>query len=55
MTSMLGGDLYPVKVTLRDPVNRQRQITYVIQPDDNHLTSDWQRALCEILDQDLHL
>jgi hypothetical protein len=52
---MLGGDLYPVKVTLRDPVDQQRQISYVIQPDDNPLARDWQQALCEILDQNLHL
>lgn len=52
---MNGGELYPVNVTLRDPQAPQRQVTYVIRPDDTQLARDWQQALIEILKQRLHL
>jgi hypothetical protein len=52
---MSGTDLFPVKVTLRDPVHRDRQLTYTIVPEDNKLAQDWQRALVDILQKNLHL
>jgi hypothetical protein len=52
---MSGTDLFPVKVTLRDPVYRDRQLTYTIVPEDNKLAQDWQRALVDILQKNLHL
>ena len=52
---MNGGNLYPVIVTLRDPLAHDRQIDYVIHPEDNALAYDWQQALIEIIDQGLHL
>lgn len=50
-----GGDLSPVKVTLRNPVARDQKISYTIIPEQNQLARDWLRALCDILDQKLHL
>lgn len=52
---MTGTELYPVKVTLRNPVAREEQITYTILPEDNQLARDWQAALTEILNKKLHL
>jgi hypothetical protein len=52
---MSGTELYPVKVTLRDPVYRDRQLTYTIVPEDNKLARDWLVALQEILKKNLHL
>jgi hypothetical protein len=52
---MSGTELYPVKVTLRDPLDSTQQIAYTIIPEDNQLARDWQRALIEILTQNLHL
>lgn len=52
---MSGGKLFPVKVTLRDPINHADQITYTIIPDDSDLARDWQQALIEILEKQLHL
>jgi hypothetical protein len=52
---MSGTELYPVKVTLRDPVHRDRQLTYTIVPEDNKLARDWLSALQEILQKNLHL
>ena len=52
---MSGTELYPVKVTLRDPVHRDRRLTYTIIPEDNVLARDWQRALVDILQKNLHL
>lgn len=52
---MSGGDLYPVTVTLRDPLDRSRQISYVINPEQTQLAYDWQTALIDILRRGLHL
>ncbi len=52
---MTGGDLYPVKVTLRDPLDHAKQICYTILPEHNQLARDWQTALTEIIDRGLHL
>lgn len=52
---MSGTELYPVKVTLRDPIHRDKQLTYTIIPEDNELSRDWQRALIDILKKNLHL
>jgi hypothetical protein len=52
---MSGIELYPVKVTLRDPVHRDRRLTYTIVPEDNVLARDWQQALIDILQKNLHL
>jgi hypothetical protein len=52
---MSGTELSPVKVTLRDPINRDRQLTYTIVPEDNELARDWLVALQEILQKNLHL
>lgn len=52
---MTGTDLYPVKVTLRNPIARSEQITYTIIPENNQLARDWQTALVEILNKKLHL
>jgi hypothetical protein len=52
---MSGTDLYPVKVTLRDPIHRDNQLTYTIVPEDNELSRDWQQALIDILQKNLHL
>jgi hypothetical protein len=52
---MTGTELYPVKVTLRDPLNRSEQITYTIVPEDSQLARDWQTSLIEILNKKLHL
>ena len=50
---MSGTELYPVKVTLRDPVHRDRQLTYTIVPEDNKLAHDWLAALQEILQKNV--
>lgn len=52
---MSGTMLSPVKVTLRDPLNRDNKITYAIIPEDNQLARDWHTALKEILASELHL
>jgi hypothetical protein len=52
---MTGGDLFPVKVTLRNSLDHSDIIDYIIEPDNNQLARDWQKALIEILDQELHL
>ena len=52
---MNGTELFPVKVTLRDPLNRSNQISYTITPEDNTLAKDWIVALKEILRKNLHL
>lgn len=52
---MHGGDLYPVNVTLRNPCDSASTITYSIIPHDTVIARDWQRALIEILDQNLQL
>jgi hypothetical protein len=52
---MSGTELYPVKITLRDPLQRDNQLTYTIIPEDNELSRDWQRALIDILQKNLHL
>ena len=52
---MSGTDLYPVKVTLRDPLDRNKQLVYTIIPEDNELSRDWQQALVDILQKNLHL
>lgn len=52
---MSGTTLSPVKVTLRDPLNRSDTITYTIIPENNQLAQDWLVALKEILISDLHL
>lgn len=52
---MNGTGQSPVKVTLRDPLNRSNQLTYTIIPEDNQLARDWVTALKEILQQNLHL
>jgi len=52
---MNGGNLYPVTVTLCDPLHKSYKISYQIIPEDNQLARDWQTALIKILDQGLHL
>ena len=52
---MSGTDLYPVKVTLRNPLDSTQQLVYTINPANNQLARDWQQALVEILNQNLHL
>ena len=52
---MSGGNLYPVTVTLRNPMDQAQQIRYVIRPEDNQLARDWQAALIDIIDRQLHL
>lgn len=52
---MIGGDLFPIEVTLRNPVDRRDLVTYIIRPEDNQLARDWQRALMDILQRELHL
>jgi hypothetical protein len=52
---MPGTNLYPVKVTLRNPLDREDHVVYTIIPDDNQLARDWQQALCDILQSGLHL
>jgi len=52
---MSGTDLYPVKVTLRNPLDSTQQLVYTIIPANNQLARDWQQALVEILNQNLHL
>ena len=52
---MPGTNLYPVKVTLRNPLDREDHVVYTITPDDNQLARDWQQALCDILQSGLHL
>ena len=52
---MPGIELYPVKVTLRDPLDHASQLVYTIVPEDNQLARDWQQALREILQSNLHL
>lgn len=52
---MNGIELSPVKVTLRDPLDHARQISYTIHLEDNQLARDWQVALKEILQKKLHL
>ena len=52
---MSGGDLFPVEVTLRNPLDRSDLVTYVIRPENNQLARDWQRALADILQRGLHL
>lgn len=52
---MSGGNLYPVKITLRDPLNRSDQISYTIIPENNQLARDWQTALIGIIESGLHL
>jgi hypothetical protein len=52
---MPGTKLSPVKVTLRNPLDRADQLVYTIIPDDNQLAQDWQQALRDILRSGLHL
>lgn len=52
---MSGTDLYPVKITLQNPLDSTQQLVYTIIPEDNQLARDWQQALVEILKQNLHL
>ena len=52
---MSGTEIYPIKVTLRDPINRDRQLTYTIVPENNELARNWQQALVDILQKNLHL
>jgi len=52
---MPGTKLSPIKVTLRDPLNREDQLVYTITPEDNQLARDWQQALSNILQSGLHL
>lgn len=52
---MSGGDLYPVEVTLRNPLDRSDIITYTIRPERNQLARDWQQALIDVLQKRLHL
>jgi hypothetical protein len=52
---MSGGDLFPVEVTLRNPLDRSDIITYIIRPEDNQLARDWQQALIDLLQRGLHL
>ena len=52
---MSGTELFPVKVTLRDPLDREKQLVYTIIPEDNELSRDWQQALVDILQKNLHL
>lgn len=52
---MPGTKLSPVKVTLRNPIDRADQLVYTIMPDDNQLAQDWHLALCDILQSGLHL
>ena len=52
---MPGTKLSPVKITLRDPLDHASQLVYTIIPEDNQLSRDWQQALREILQSDLHL
>ena len=52
---MNGTELYPVKVTLRNPLDHTDQLTYTIIPDNIQLAQDWQQALIEILKSKLHL
>jgi hypothetical protein len=52
---MSGTELFPVKITLRDPLNHKDQLVYTVIPDDNLLAHDWQRALIDILQSGLHL
>ena len=52
---MTGGNQSPVKVTLRNPLNKDDKLTYTIIPEDNQLARDWVAALTEILRSGLHL
>ena len=52
---MPGTKLSPVKVTLRNPLDRADQLVYTITPDDNQLAQDWHQALRAILQSGLHL
>jgi hypothetical protein len=52
---MTGGNLSPVKVTLRDPLDRDKNLVYTIIPENNQLAKDWIVALKEILSKNLHL
>jgi len=52
---MPGTKLSPVKVTLRNPLNRADQLVYTITPADNQLAQDWHQALRDILQSGLHL
>ena len=52
---MTGGNLSPVKVTLRDPCRHSDTLTYNITPENNQLAKDWIAALKEILSKNLHL
>jgi hypothetical protein len=52
---MPGTKLSPVKVTLRNPLNREDQLVYTITPEDNQLARDWHQALRDILRSGLHL
>jgi len=44
-----------VKVTLRNPLDKQDTLDYYIVPDDHQLSRDWAKALKEILKQRLTL
>ena len=44
-----------VTVTLRDPVNKQHTVDYVIEVYDTAMARDWYRALQDILQRDLYL
>ena len=52
---MNGTNLSPIKVTLRDPVDRDNCISYTIIPEDCQLSRDWISALKDILQKGLHL
>lgn len=52
---MNGGNLSPVDVTLRNPLDPDRRLTYRIIPESSEISRDWHRALIEILDRDLYL
>lgn len=52
---MSGGEIFPIDVTLRDPVNPESRLQYRIHVADNQLGHDWYHALCDILDQRLYL
>lgn len=46
---MLGTDQSQVKVTLRNPLDKQDMISYYIIPDDHQLAQDWIEALKQLL------
>lgn len=51
---MIGGNQL-VKVTLRNPTNKAKTLTYYIEPNDSVLAKDWILALEKILDSKLML